>query len=152
FYEPLEDGRFRSAMDITLYRKAEGWRVELARLRPLNQTVLEEPIQLAEEGQPFTLTGTVRLLNRTEEWIGVNLEEVSPSLERYADSWVSVVPAEDAEITRGGEPIRWTELRPGETVEMEGTVRFAIVADAEGRIPAAIRAERITVTVNGASQ
>ncbi|MCF2971648.1 hypothetical protein L1047_10630 [Synechococcus sp. Nb3U1] len=152
FYDPLEDGRVRSAMDITLYRQAEGWRVELARLRPLNQTVLEDPVQLAEEGQPFTLTGTVRLLNRNEEWIGVDLEEVSPSLERYADSLVSVVPAEDAVVTRGGEPIRWAELRPGETVEMAGNVRFAIVADAEGRIPAAITAERITVITDGDSR
>ncbi len=145
FYEPLEDGRLRSAMDVTLYRKPQGWRVELARLRPLNTEVLNNPIELAEEGQPFQLTGTVRLLNRNEGWIGVNLEEVSPSLQRYAGTWISVVPAENAQITRLGRPASWLDLQPGDSVEMEGTVRFAIVADAEGRIPAAITAERITV-------
>ncbi len=145
FYEPLEDGRLRSVMEVTLYRKPQGWRVELARLRPLNTEVLNEPVELAQEGQPFQLTGTVRLLNRQEGWIGVNLEEVSPSLERYAGTWVSVVPAENAQVTGLGPSGSWLDLKPGDRVEMEGEVRFAVVADAEGRIPAAITAERITV-------
>jgi hypothetical protein len=145
FYEPLPDGRLRAAMEVTLYRQAQGWRVELARLRPLNTTVLQEPIKLAEEAQPFRLTGTVRLLNRKEGWIGVNLDEVSPNLERYAGTWVSVVPAENVQVVRLGRPASWLDLRPGDEVEMEGQVRFAVNADAEGRIPAAIRAERIRV-------
>ncbi|MFS8903107.1 hypothetical protein NW863_09175 [Synechococcus sp. B60.1] len=145
FYEPLPDGRLRAAMEVTLYRQAQGWRVELARLQPLNTRVLYEPIQLAEEAQPFRLTGTVRLLNREEGWIGVNLDEVSPNLQRYAGTWVSVVPAEDVQVIRLGRPASWLELRPGDEVEMEGKVRFAVNADAEGRIPAAIRAERIRV-------
>jgi hypothetical protein len=145
FYEPLPDGRLRSVMEVTLYRQAQGWRVELARLQPLNTEVLYEPIKLAEEAQPFQLTGTVRLLNRNEGWIGVNLEKVSPSLERYAGTWVSVVPAEEVQVTRLGRSASWLELRPGDEVEMEGKVRFAVNADAKGRIPAAIRAERIRV-------
>ncbi len=145
FYEPLPDERLRAAMEVTLYRQSQGWRVELARLQPLNMAVLNEPIQLAEEAQPFRLTGTVRLLNREEGWIGVNLDEVSPNLQRYAGTWVSVVPAEDAEVIRLGQPASWLDLRPGDEVEMEGQVRFAVKADAEGRIPAAIRAERIRV-------
>jgi len=145
FYEPLPDGRLRSVMEVTLYRQAQGWRVELARLQPLNTEVLYEPIKLAEEAQPFQLTGTVRLLNRKEGWIGVNLEKVSPSLERYAGTWVSVVPAEEVQVTRLGRSASWLELRPGDEVEMEGKVRFAVNADAKGRIPAAIRAERIRV-------
>ncbi|MFT0817284.1 hypothetical protein [Synechococcus sp. W60.3] len=145
FYEPLPDGRLRSVMEVTLYRQAQGWRVELARLQPLNTEVLYEPIKLAEEAQPFQLTGTVRLLNRKEGWIGVNLEKVSPSLERYAGTWVSVVPAEEVQVTRLGRSASWLELLPGDVVEMEGTVRFAVNVDAEGRIPAAIWAERIRV-------
>lgn len=145
FYEPLPGGRLRSVMEVTLYRQAQGWRVELARLQPLNTVVLREPIQLAEEAQPFQLTGTVRLLNRKEGWIGVNLEKVSPSLERYAGTWVSVVPAEDVQVTRLGRSASWLDLRPGDAVEMEGTVRFAVNVDAEGRIPAAIRAKQIRV-------
>jgi hypothetical protein len=145
FYEPLPDGRLRSVMEVTLYRQAQGWRVELARLQPLNTEVLYEPIKLAEEAQPFQLTGTVRLLNRNEGWIGVNLEKVSPSLERYAGTWVSVVPAEEVQVTRLGRSASWLELRPGDEVEMEGKVRFAVNADAKGQIPAAIRAERIRV-------
>lgn len=152
FYEPLEDGRLRSMMEVTLYRKPQGWRVELARLRPLNTEVLNEPVELAQEGQPFQLTGTVRVLNRQEGWIGVNLEEVSLSLERYAGTWISVVPAEDAQITRLGRPASWLDLQPGDVVEMEGDVRFAVVADAQGRIPAAITAKHITVTVDGDSR
>jgi hypothetical protein len=145
FYEPLPDGRLRSVMEVTLYRQAQGWRVELARLQPLNTKVLYEPIKLAEEVQFFQLTGTVRLINRNEGWIGVNLEKVSPSLERYAGTWVSVVPAEEVQVTRLGRSASWLELRPGDEVEMEGKVRFAVNADAKGRIPAAIRAERIRV-------
>jgi hypothetical protein len=145
FYEPLPEGRLRAVMEVTLYRQAQGWRVELARLQPLNTEVLYEPIKLAEEAQPFQLTGTVRLLNRKEGWIGVNLEKVSPSLERYAGTWVSVVPAEEVQVTRLGRSASWLELRPGDEVEMEGKVRFAVNADAKGRIPAAIRAERIRV-------
>ncbi|MGQ9837215.1 MAG: hypothetical protein ACUVRV_04425 [Cyanobacteriota bacterium] len=145
FYEPLEDGRLRSAMEITLYRKPEGWQVELARLLPLNAEVLNEPVELAKEEQPFQLTGTVRLLNRNQGWIGVNLEKVSPSLERYANTWVAVLPAENAQITRLGRPASWLDLKPGDVVEMAGTVRFAIVANDEGPIPAAITAEQITV-------
>lgn len=145
FYEPLPEGRLRAVMEVTLYRQAQGWRVELARLQPLNTEVLYEPIKLAEEAQPFQLTGTVRLLNRKEGWIGVNLEKVSPSLERYAGTWVSVVPAEDVQVTRLGRSASWLDLRPGDAVEMEGTVRFAVNVDAEGGIPAAIRAERIRV-------
>ena len=119
--------------------------MELARLQPLNTVVLHEPIQLAEEAQPFQLTGTVRLLNRKEGWIGVNLEKVSPSLERYAGTWVSVVPAEEVQVTRLGRSASWLDLLPGDVVEMEGTVRFAVNVDAEGGIPAAIRAEQIRV-------
>jgi hypothetical protein len=119
--------------------------VELARLQPLNTEVLYEPIKLAEEAQPFQLTGTVRLLNRKEGWIGVNLEKVSPSLERYAGTWVSVVPAEEVQVTRLGRSASWLDLLPGDVVEMEGTVRFAVNVDAEGGIPAAIRAEQIRV-------
>jgi hypothetical protein len=145
FYEPLPEGRLRAVMEVTLYRQAQGWRVELARLQPLNTVVLHEPIQLAEEAQPFQLTGTVRLLNRKEGWIGVNLEKVSPSLERYAGTWVSVVPAEEVQVTRLGRSASWLDLLPGDVVEMEGTVRFAVNVDAEGSIPAAIRAEQIRV-------
>jgi len=145
FYEPLPDGRLRSVMEVTLYRQAQGWRVELARLQPLNTKVLYEPIKLAEEVQFFQLTGTVRLINRNEGWIGVNLEKVSPSLERYAGTWVSVVPAEEVQVTRLGRSASWLDLLPGDVVEMEGTVRFAVNVDAEGGIPAAIRAERIRV-------
>lgn len=130
------------------YDQAEEYyrrRVELARLQPLNTEVLYEPIKLAEEAQPFQLTGTVRLLNRKEGWIGVNLEKVSPSLDRYAGTWVSVVPAEEVQVTRLGRSASWLDLLPGDVVEMEGTVRFAVNVDAEGGIPAAIRAEQIRV-------
>jgi hypothetical protein len=145
FYEPLPDGRLRSVMEVTLYRQAQGWRVELARLQPLNTKVLYEPIKLAEEVQFFQLTGTVRLINRNEGWIGVNLGKVSPNLERYAGGWIAVVLAEEVQVTRLGRSASWLELRPGDEVEMEGKVRFAVNADAKGRIPAAIRAERIRV-------
>lgn len=147
FYDPLPDGRLRSAMDITLYRRPEGWRIELAQLHLLNSKVLHEPVELAKESQPFRLTGVVRLLNRAEGWIGVNLEEVSDSLQRYAGSWVAVVPGQNAIVTRLGRPVSWLELQPGDAVEMEGQVRFAVAADAEGRIPAAITAKRIRAFV-----
>jgi len=49
------------------------------------------------------------------------------------------------QVTRLGRSASWLDLLPGDVVEMEGTVRFAVNVDAEGGIPAAIRAEQIRV-------
>ena len=132
-------------MRFTLYRQQGEWRVEYYEFQPINSAALAPP-PLTGPTQPFRLRGTTR--NVLPEGLGVNITDSSDNLIPYQQGWVLVsVNSETAIEDNQGNSMDWQSIPAGAEVTISGQVQFGAEADAAGRIPATIRAERIQVSL-----